>query len=536
MEKESRFTLGQKLAGGAIVMLAAVAALAISSLYSIGALGDAFDRSANLDGVKVQLTDAVALEVSEFLSFQREMLVHAHMNEMSAAQSDANATGEQAKLIAGNLENLKTMVRTEHGRRDVDSISAAVSGLTAAADQVWGFARKRKLAEADKIYAQHVLPLAKALAQAADDHLQLEKKLVAEDVDSGKSRIVHDRWTTSVLVVICMLAGAVLLWFVFRSTKTLTEIATQLSDGTEQVAGAATQVAGSSQTLAQGASQQAASLEETSASVEEITSMVKKNAENSQSVAGLMSNTEKLVKDGNRTLEEMVISMHEINASSDKIAKIIKVIDEIAFQTNILALNAAVEAARAGEAGMGFAVVADEVRNLAQRSAQAARDTAALIEESITKSNEGSGKLQKVTDVIRAMTESSTKVKILVDEVNLGSQEQARGIDGISKAIQQMNQLTQNTAASAEESASASEELSAQAETIGHAVARLRDLVETSVEKSDKPPVLKTTRPNSSVRPAPSPRSRRADILKPAPATAKSSRSAIPLEQEFTEI
>src|SRR4029077_11204444 len=217
-------------------------------------------------------------------------------------------------------------------------------------------------------------------------------------------------------------------------TRTLRSATEQLAEGAGQITSAASQVASSSQSLAQGASEQAASLEETSASSEEITSMTRKNAENSQSAANVMSAVDQHVKEGNRTLEQMVVSMAEINASSDKISKIIKVIDEIAFQTNILALNAAVEAARAGEAGMGFAVVADEVRNLAQRSAQAAKDTATLIEESVAKSSEGSANLQKVTEVIHSITSSSSKVKVLVDEVNLGSQEQARGIEQISKA------------------------------------------------------------------------------------------------------
>jgi methyl-accepting chemotaxis protein len=234
----------------------------------------------------------------------------------------------------------------------------------------------------------------------------------------------------------------------------------------------------------------------------------------------------------------MVISMHEINASSDKIGKIIKVIDEIAFQTNILALNAAVEAARAGEAGMGFAVVADEVRNLAQRSAQAAKDTAALIEESIAKSTEGSGKLQQVAEVIRAITASSGKVKTLVDEVNLGSQEQARGIDEISKAVQQMNQLTQSTAASAEESASASEELSAQAHTMGEAVARLREMVEKEDREMPRAAGFRDLRPTgvkittAAKKSAEKPAGDKKRVLSPL----GSKRSAIPLEDEFTEI
>jgi methyl-accepting chemotaxis protein len=173
----------------------------------------------------------------------------------------------------------------------------------------------------------------------------------------------------------------------------------------------------------------------------------------------------------------MVASMKDITDSSSKISKIIKVIDEIAFQTNILALNAAVEAARAGEAGMGFAVVAEEVRNLAQRSAQAAKDTAALIEESIEKSTVGSRKLDLVAERIKAITANSNQVKTLVDEVNVGSTEQARGIEQIAQAITQMEQVTQKTAANAEESASASEELNAQSETLKDVVERLAAMV-----------------------------------------------------------
>jgi methyl-accepting chemotaxis protein len=182
-------------------------------------------------------------------------------------------------------------------------------------------------------------------------------------------------------------------------------------------------------------------------------------------------------KDSDAALGEMVASMNDIKDSSGKIARIIKVIDEIAFQANILALNAAVEAARAGVAGAGFAVVADEVRNLAQRSAHAAKDTASLIEESILKSNSGSAKLEHVSAVIRAITESAAKVKILVDEVNVGSQEQARGIEEVSKSIGQMDQVTQSNAASAEESAAASEELAAQAESMNAIARQLREVV-----------------------------------------------------------
>ena len=205
--------------------------------------------------------------------------------------------------------------------------------------------------------------------------------------------------------------------------------------------------------------------------------MAHRNSENSLSAADLVARSEQMFIDTRQDLEQMVVAMDEIAAQSSGVAKIIKVIDEIAFQTNILALNAAVEAARAGEAGMGFAVVADEVRNLAQRCAQAAKDTAALIEESISKSDDGQTKVEQVAVAIRAITEESAKVKTLVDEVSVGSQEQTRGIEQIAKALTQMEQVTQQSAANAEESAAAAEELTAQASTLMEVVHQLSSMV-----------------------------------------------------------
>jgi methyl-accepting chemotaxis protein/methyl-accepting chemotaxis protein-1 (serine sensor receptor) len=282
------------------------------------------------------------------------------------------------------------------------------------------------------------------------------------------------------LLVLSLGVGVVVVLILKYTSAALENAVYGLSETAENVSSAAVQISSSSQALAQGVSEQAASIAETSASSEEITTMTRRTADHSRAAAELMDQTHGVVTDANRTLELMQASMRDINTSSDKIGQIIKVIDGIAFQTNILALNAAVEAARAGDAGMGFAVVADEVRNLAQRSAQAAKDTAGLIEESISKSSEGRGKLDQLSIAVRAITDKSDKVKALINEVRVGSEEQARGVEQIAKAMTQMEQVTQTSAASAQQAASAGESMSTQAKTMRHVAADLELLVGTT--------------------------------------------------------
>jgi methyl-accepting chemotaxis protein len=238
-------------------------------------------------------------------------------------------------------------------------------------------------------------------------------------------------------------------------------------------------VTSASQSLAQGASEQAASIEETSASTEEVNAMASRNSEHAQGSTKLMASWREKLQQTNNGLENMVSAMDGINSSSAKIAKIIKVIDEIAFQTNILALNAAVEAARAGEAGMGFAVVADEVRNLAHRSAEAAKETAGLIEEAITKSQAGKSSVDEVTEDITAITKETEEMDVLVQEISQSSEQQAQGLGQISKAILQMEQVTQTVAANAEEGSAAAEELKGQANAVRDIVAELHAMVVT---------------------------------------------------------
>jgi methyl-accepting chemotaxis protein len=219
-------------------------------------------------------------------------------------------------------------------------------------------------------------------------------------------------------------------------------------------------------------------LEETSSSLEEMASMTKRNSDNAQTAKDLANETRQAADAGANDMRDMSTAMDEIKKSSDDISKIIKTIDEIAFQTNILALNAAVEAARAGEAGMGFAVVADEVRALAQRSAQAAKETAEKIQDAVNKSEQGVQISAKVGQSLQEMVEKARKVDELVAEIATASREQTQGIGQVNTAVTQMDKVTQSNAANAEETASAAEELSAQAEEMRGVVQDLVAMVD----------------------------------------------------------
>jgi methyl-accepting chemotaxis protein len=339
-----------------------------------------------------------------------------------------------------------------------------------------------------KAVKSHYPAMRAAAHEIESEAIKLEKFVVAHNEELSAAAY-HAKKVAAILLIslsgLTVLVGVGLAFFSGRSiTKPLTTAITTIDTGSLQVTEAAEQVSSSSNVLAEGAAEQAASLEETSASLEEISAMTRQNAGNAQEVKNLMNEAKEAVGRSNQSMEQLTSSMDMISKASEETQKIIKTIDEIAFQTNLLSLNAAVEAARAGEAGAGFAVVADEVRSLAIRAAEAAKTTSDLIENSGKEIVQGAGLVEQCNADFTEVAENAGKVHTLVNEIAVGAEEQAQGINQISIAVNEMDRVTQNTASSAEESAAASQELDALSISLHTTVVDLKKMVGGRLEEA----------------------------------------------------
>ncbi|MES2393148.1 MAG: methyl-accepting chemotaxis protein [Acidobacteriota bacterium] len=491
----SRLTIGKKIACGVSGFILCMAILSLTSLWVISTLGSSLDSAVNGTARKIDLLGTARQSFQQMkTTSQHEQIAYAVAElarrspngsqwDCTACHSPSSpadtihsieASGNAVHQASGDLHNL---VSDPTERQSIDVLDNGASRWLESSRQYLTLAGNNHFEDAHAILRDTMFPLIEQTDKASDALAETERQeLHASDLQAHAD-ITRARWAVSVVILINLTVAGIVLWVVFGITANLRRLAGEIGSGARQTTEAAAQVSSSSQSLAEGSSRQAAALEQTSASSSEVNATAHRNTANSRSAADLMTSTQQHFERTTVTLDQMIAAMDEIDAQSSKIAQIIKAIDQIAFQTNILALNAAVEAARAGEAGAGFAVVAEEVRHLAQRSAQAATDTAALIAESIEKSKAGKLRVDQMAVSLREITAQSAQVKSLVDNVNVGSQQQSQEMEAVARSVSDMEQVTQSAAAHAEQGAAAAEQLSAQAETLQAIVDQLTAMV-----------------------------------------------------------
>ncbi|MCL2001328.1 MAG: methyl-accepting chemotaxis protein [Planctomycetes bacterium] len=414
-----------------------------------------------------------ALELTRFTEQTRRLTWHAqavhNLGERAVIYQNAENNMEELKKIFTNLKNTSAL---PDWQKKCDEVIAAVVTWENIVDDIMK-ATNETFRLADQSF-NYFSVLRKATADLMDSSMTL----IEDSEKQSAARVDASLFWAVAVSLFAVLAGLALAAGITSSIiRPINRIIGDLDADADKMTVTSRQISGASHSLAEGATEQAASLEETSSALEEMASMTRQNADNATCGNEAMQTAGKLVGEGSGMVVRMSQAMNQIADSSEKISHIIKTIEEIAFQTNLLALNAAVEAARAGEAGKGFAVVADEVRGLAQRSAQAVRDTSQLIEGTVARVQNGSEIVSQLTESYQAIENSAGNVARLIQDIATATNEQAQGVDQVNTAIAQMDKVTQRNAASAEQCASASEVLSAEAITLKSVVDDLVGLV-----------------------------------------------------------
>lgn len=471
-------TLGAKFRTGFLISLAVTAILGLTTLLSLRSLSALFDHATEKTAAKLELAGDVNSAEGDLYHAQRAMLLSAFTHDRDGVEKHRREFDTQLTGMKAGMDKLEAMLETEQGKRNMGLMKTALDQWLAAYPEVVRQAQSGNPAKANAISADKVNPAYLDFEDAAYKLSSQQRELLAQDSATAHAEYTKDLWLVIGLITLCAVVGGVMFLLIRQVNGQLRRIVGELAQGASQVAAAAGQISAGSQSLSQGASEQAAAVEQVSASLQEIGAAAQHNEADASAAVRMMGEAGAMVGRSNTALSQMQSSMTTIKESSQNVAKIIRTIDEIAFQTNILALNAAVEAARAGDAGKGFAVVAEEVRSLAQRAAAAAKDTAALIEESIGNSGQGAERLQQVSTAFGEISGHSTNVKGLIEQIDAAGKQQLQGIEQVSTAIQQVSTVTQTNASSAEESAAAAQELSAQSLTVRDLIGQLARMVD----------------------------------------------------------